>query len=116
MISETATSGNFDGIVSITDSMGVVLVDQDSGTDEVVTFFPPATGIYTVTVRRFGTTSGNFNLVVNTATGSPLLTTDLNLLIFRSDTGFYVGTTGLTSNNLANNRPVEIGSLVRPGE
>ena len=79
MISETATSGNFDGIVSITDSMGVVLVDQDLGTDEVVTFFPPATGNYTVTFRRFGTTSGNFNLVVNTATGSPLLTTDLNL-------------------------------------
>ena len=114
VISETATSGNFDGIVSITDSMGVVLVDQDSGTDEVVTFFPPATGTYTVTVRRFGTTSGNFNLVVNTATGSPLLTTDLNLLIFRLDTGFYVGTTGLTSNNLASNRPVELGSLIRP--
>ena len=114
VIQETATSGNFDGIVSITDSMGTVIVDQDTGTDEVVTFFPPATGTYTVTVRQFGTTTGNFNLVVNTASGTPLLTTDLNLLIFRADTGAYVSTTGLTSNNFANNRPVELGTLVRP--
>ncbi len=65
-------------------------------------------------MRQFGATAGNFNLVVNTANGTPLLTSDFNLLIFRADTGAYVSTTGLTSNNLANNRPVELGTLVRP--
>ncbi len=44
VIQETATSGDFDGIVSITDSNGTVIVDQDTGTDEVVTFLPPSDG------------------------------------------------------------------------
>ncbi len=114
VISETATSGNFDGIVSIIDSNGTTIVDQDTGTDEVVNFFPPATGTYTVSVRQFGTTTGNFNLTVNTAAGNPLLSTDINVLAFRLDTGAYVPDASLKSNNYANNRPVELGNVVRP--
>ncbi len=114
VIKETATSGNFDGIVSIIDSNNVTIVDQDTGTDEVVTFFPPVSGQYRIAVRRFGTTSGSFTLTVNTASGGPLLTTDLNMLAFRVDTGAYVPGASLTSNNYANNRPVELGTVVRP--
>ncbi len=40
VVQETATSGDFDGIVTITDSMGTVIVDQDAGIDEVVDLLP----------------------------------------------------------------------------
>lgn len=114
VITETATSGNFDGIVSIIDSNNVTIVDQDTGTDEVVTFFPPVSGQYKIAVRRFGTTTGSFTITINTATGSPSVTTDLNMLAFRVDNGAYVPASSLTSNNIANNRPVELGTVVRP--
>lgn len=114
VITETATSGNFDGIVSVIDANNVTIVDQDTGTDETVTFFPPTSGQYKIAVRRFGTTSGSYSLTVNTANGSPSVTTDLNMLAFRADNGAYVGASSLTSNNIANNRPVELGSVVRP--
>ena len=108
------TSPGLDAIVSVIDPNGVTIVDQDTGLDEVVTFFPPVTGNYRVRVRQFGTTTGPFNIKVNTATGSPLLSTDLNVLAFRVDTGAYVPTASLTSNNYANNRPVENGTVARP--
>ncbi len=114
VVSETATSGNFDGIVSIIDSNANIIVDQDTGTDEVVTFFSPTTEQYSIRVRRFSTTTGNFDLVINTANGTPLLSTDLNLLVFRADTGAYISSSSLTSNNYANNRPVELGTVARP--
>ncbi len=115
IITETATGGGLDGIVSIIDdATGTVIVDQDTGTDEVVTFFPPTTAKYNISVRRYGTTTGTFDLKINTASGSPSLSTDLNLLVFRADTGAYIGSSSLTSNNYANNRPVELGTVVRP--
>lgn len=110
VISETATSGNFDGIVSIIDPNGVTIIDQDSGTDEQVQFFPPVSGQYKVAVRRFGTTSGNFRLDVNTSSGGMAITTDINMLAFRVDNGAYVPASSLTTNNFANNRPVELGA------
>ncbi len=115
VISEMATgSPQVDGIVSIIDPNGVTIVDQDTGIDEVVTFFPPASGTYTVSVRRFGTTTGTFSLTVNTASGMPLLSSDFNVLAFRVDNGAYVPGGSLTSNNYANNRPVELGTVARP--
>ncbi len=109
VIQETATSGNFDGIVTITDPNGKVIVNQDTGTDEVVTLYAPISGQYTITVTAFSTTTGNFNLTVNTTAQAGVITTDLNLLVFRADTGAYLGANSLTTNNIANNRPVELG-------
>jgi len=114
VIQETATSGNFDGIVSIFDSSNNLIVSQDTGTDETVTFYPPVTDQYHITVAPFSTTSGNFTLTINTANGVAGVTTDLNLLVFRADTGAYISTRSLTTNNLANNRPVELGSIASP--
>jgi len=114
VIQETATSGNFDGIVSIFDAANNLIVSQDTGTDEVVNFYPPTTGQYHITITAFGGTTGNFNLVINTAAGSVGVTTDLNLLVFRADTGAYIAARSLVSNNLANNRPVELGSIASP--
>ncbi len=110
VIQETATSGNFDGIVTITDPSGNVVVTQDTGTDEVITFFAPASGNFTVTVAPYSTTTGNFTLVVNRTDATLLLTTDLNLLVFDPN-GNYLATKSLTTNNFANNRPVELGTV-----
>jgi len=114
VIQETATSGNFDGIVSIYDAANNLIVNQDTGTNETVTFYPPTSGQYHITITAYSTTAGNFNLVINTAAGSAGVTTDLNLLVFRADTGAYLSTMSLASNNLANNRPVELGSIASP--
>ena len=115
VITETATSGDFDGIVSIVDSAGNVIVSQDTGTDEAVTFFAPTTGAYTIRVAPFvltnGTpTAGNYSLTINTTNATGILTTDLNLLVFDAN-GNYIATRSLTTNNIANNRPVELGRV-----
>src|SRR5262249_47222074 len=110
----SATSGNFDGIVTIMDLANNVIVSQDTGTDEIVNFFAPATGQYKIQITAFGTTTGNFNLIVTQAQGSVGITTDLNLLAFRTD-GSYIASRSLTSNNLANNRPVELGIVRAAG-
>jgi len=114
VIQEAATSGNFDGIVTIMDPSNNTIVVQDTGTDETVTFFPPVSGQYRIIISAFGGTTGNFNLTVNTANGTPLITTDLNLLVFKASDGSYVASQSLTSNNVANNRPVELGTITRP--
>lgn len=114
VIKETATSGNIDGIVNIYDPSDTLIVSQDTGTDEVVQFYPPTSGQYRIVVTPFSTTTGAFTLTVNTADGVAGVTTDLNLLVFRADTGAYIETRSLTTNNLANNRPVELGSIASP--
>ncbi|HEX6833915.1 MAG TPA: S8 family serine peptidase, partial [Rudaea sp.] len=111
-IQETAISGNFDGIVTIRDSLGNIVVSQDTGTDETITFFAPTSGQFSITVDAFGGTTGDFHLAVMQGAGSGGVTTDLNLLAF-STSGAYISTRSLTTNNIANNRPVELG-VVRP--
>ncbi|MEO7916154.1 MAG: S8 family serine peptidase, partial [Dokdonella sp.] len=112
VIQETATAAtpSFDGIVDIYDPSNTLIVSQDTGTDEVVNFYPSVTGQYRIVVRAFSPTTGSFTLTVNTASGMAGVTTDLNLLVF-SPTGAYVASRSLTTNNLANNRPVELGSV-----
>jgi hypothetical protein len=114
VIQETATSGDFDGIVSIYDASNTLIVNQDTGTDETVQFYPPTSGQYRIVITPYSTTTGSFTLTVNTAEGTAGVTTDLNLLVFRADTGAYISTRSLTTNNLANNRPVELGSIASP--
>lgn len=113
VITETATSGDFDGIIDIVDPSGAVLFSQDTGTDEVVTFYAPVSGQYKIVVKAYSPTTGGYNLTVNTGVGT-VDTTDLNLLVFRADTGAYIATRSLTNNNLANNRPVESGIILSP--
>jgi hypothetical protein len=111
VIAEAATSGNIDAIINIYDSAGNLILNQDTGTDETVSFFPPVTDNYKIVVNRYQTTTGDFTFTVSTAAGSPGVTTDLNLLVFNASTGAYLGTRSLTSNNVATNRPIELGQF-----
>jgi subtilase family protein len=112
VITEKATSGDFDGIISVIDPNGNTLLTQDTGTDEVVTFFAPASGQFKIKVDRFASTAGSFTLDVNTANGTPLVTTDLNLLVFDVATGAFISSKSLTANNVASNRPVDVESIM----
>ncbi|HEX8076521.1 MAG TPA: S8 family serine peptidase, partial [Chthoniobacterales bacterium] len=114
VITEFATPQNmtedFDAIVRVTDPNGHVLVDQDTGVDEVVTFFAPVSGQYKITVHPFAAnppvcTQGNYHIRVNNASGVARITQDFNVLLFDMSGNFL---TGLTLNNIANNRPIEI--------
>lgn len=110
---DQASNSAIDVVVTITrNSDGAVIIRQDTGTDETVNFFPPTTDSYTVTVTGLSGSVGAFNIAIYTGNGQPLLTTDLNLLAFRADTGAYVAGSSLTTNNFANGRPVELGSAV----
>jgi hypothetical protein len=117
VIAETATptlpTDNFDGIIRITNSQGTVLVDQDTGVDEVVTFFAPATDNYTITVHPFAAsppvyTQGPFHIKINNATNVSGITQDFNCLFFDTAGNFI---TAYGTNAFINNRPYE---LVQP--
>jgi hypothetical protein len=109
-------SSPFDAVVDIyRQSDNRLIVHQDTGTDEVVNFFAPTAGNYIIRVSRFtAATSGSFDISIHTANGAPLITTDLNLLVFRADNGQFIASASLTENNLASNRPVEVGSVASP--
>jgi hypothetical protein len=109
VINVIATSGDFDAIVTLTDPSGTNVIVQDTGTDETVFYYAPISGQYKITISRFATTTGNFNITINTTATPGVMTTDLNLLVFRADTGAYLSTRSLTTDNIASNRPVELG-------
>ena len=81
VITEMATpatpADNFDAIVAVIDPNGKTIIDQDTGVDETVTFFPQISGNYTIHVHPYatpdpsGTTSvpthGPFSIKVNQA-------------------------------------------------
>lgn len=111
---------NFDAIVRVTDPNGHIVVDQDTTIDETVIFFAPVSGQYTITVHPFVDsttglpTQGSFNLKVFNATGTARITQDLNVLFFDMN-GKYLPDQSFTSNNIANNRPVEFAAPSFPG-
>jgi len=111
VMTEVATSGNFDGIVTIKDPSGTIIVVQDTGTDETVNFFPPVTGHYTVIITAFGGTTGSFDFNVYTG-DNPQITTDFNLLVFDM-AGNYLPGSSLVTNNYATNLPWEYGVTAR---
>jgi hypothetical protein len=112
-ITETATSGDLDGIVTIFDAANNIIVSQDTGADEIVSFFAPATGQYRIVVTPFAPTAGAFTLTVNRQLGTAGVTSDLNLLVF-STAGAFISARSLTTNNVVNNRPVELGQIASP--
>lgn len=114
VITEAATSGNFDAIINIFDSSNNLVLNQDTGTDETVTFYPIVSDQYHITVNRFSTTTGTFSIQVNTAPGVAGVTTDLNLLVFTA-AGAYVSSQSLTENNVVTNRPIELGQFAFGG-
>jgi len=113
VITEFAPAGDLDAIINIYDNAGNLVLNQDTGTDETVDFYPPTSGQYKIVVNRYSTTTGAFTFTVNTAEGSAGVTTDLNLLVF-STAGVYQSTRSLTANNLATNRPIELGQFNAP--
>jgi hypothetical protein len=116
VITEHATSGNFDAVIDIIDPNGNTVDHQDTGVDETVFFFPQISGQYQIKVSAFSSgpgmsTSGSFSIVLNTANGQQLVTTDLNLLVFDT-AGNYVSSKSLTANNLASNEPIELEAIM----
>ncbi|HEX8076846.1 MAG TPA: hypothetical protein VF511_03445, partial [Chthoniobacterales bacterium] len=115
MATHTTPIEDFDAIVRVTDPNGHVVLDQDTGVDETVTFFAPVSGQYTITVHPFYDsttglpTQGSFHIKVFNATGTARITQDLNILFFDMD-GKYLPDLSFTSNNIANNRPVEFAA------
>src|SRR4051812_12989264 len=101
---------NFDAIVAIRDQNGNTLVDQDTGTDEVVFFYAPTTGNYTVHVHPFAATPpaythGPYSVLVQTASNLSGITQDFNVLFFDTSGNFI---SALGTNSFIDNRPYEI--------
>ncbi len=99
----------FDAVVAIVDPNSQQLLRQDTGTDEEVFFFAPISGNYTVQVTSFNAgTNGTFDIFASTATGTPRITTDYNLLFFLTNGTFF---SAMSANNFASNQPLEIGAV-----
>ena len=81
-------------------------------------FFAPTAGTgYSISVDRFGSTTGTFAVDVyhaNGFVGGALVSTDINVLAFNSS-GAYVPGSSLISNNFATNQPIELAQIVRSG-
>ena len=116
VITVTAATGSpFDAIVTIKDPNGNTVVNaQDTGTDETVNLFPTVTGVYTITVASYTSSTavppvypaGAFNVNVYTGNNQKI-TTDYNLLVFDT-AGNYMANRSLIVNNLTNNVPYDI--------
>jgi len=109
VLTENATSGNYDAVVNILDPSNNVLVCQDTGVDETVRFVAPVSGSYKFQFGHFASTTGNFTFVLNQATFNQYVVSNWSLLAFRVDTGAYVSTSSLTANTLATNQPIQLG-------
>src|SRR5207253_2875544 len=116
MATPATPADNFDAIVAVIDPTSKTIIDQDTGVDETVTFFPQITGIYTLHVHPYATpvagglsvpTHGPFSIKVNRASATSTMTQDFNILYFDAN-GNYIPGQSLTTNNLINNRPIEL--------
>jgi hypothetical protein len=106
----TQMSGDFDAVVTIRDpSNAVVINEQDTTIDETIFFTPTQSGNYKITIAAFDNTTGDFTVsaFANSATG---VTTQYNVLFFRTDTGAFIS--AINSNALAVNQPVAFASAI----
>jgi hypothetical protein len=111
-LQQVATSGTLDGIVTITDPNGVVIVNaQDNAVDETVNFQATVTGTgYTCSIAGDSGTSGNFTLTLYTTTGYTGATIQSQIYLLVFDTlGNYLPNSSLTTNALATNEPLQLG-------
>lgn len=116
VITEMATSAtpadNFDAIIAVIDPNGNTIIDQDSGVDETVTFFPQISGNYTIHVHPYSTqgevpTRGPFSVKVNQANATSTITQGFNILYFDMN-GNYIPAQSLTTNAFITNRPIQL--------
>jgi hypothetical protein len=116
VITEMATpatpADNFDAIVAVIDPNGNTIIDQDTGVDETVTFFPQISGNYTLHIHPFSTeglvpTHGPFSVKVNQANATSTITQGFNILYFDS-AGNYIPDQSLTTNAFLTNRPIQL--------
>lgn len=108
-VSANPATPNFDSIIDLFAPDGSLVVSQDTGKDETLLIFLRQNGTYTVRVTQFGPqTGGMVDYSVAQASGSPLVTTDFNILFFRQN-GTFIGATG--EDNIQTNRPVEIAQV-----
>jgi hypothetical protein len=111
--SSTSNPGqDLDVVVTIISPDGSTLTQIDTGLSENFAFFAPQAGNYTLRVSGFGGDLGTFTITVNEGSGVASVTSDFNLLFFRTDTGAFLGS--VADNNLASNRPLELASLTFP--
>ena len=111
--STTAGPGNLDVVVTVIQPDGSTLQVVDTGAAELFSFFAPQSGAYTIRVQGFQGDTGPFVETISEGSGVSKVTSDFNLLFFRTDTGAYLGC--VCENNLATNRPIELpGTLVFP--
>ncbi|HEY8876688.1 MAG TPA: S8 family serine peptidase [Roseateles sp.] len=110
--STTGGPGNFDAVVTIIAPDGSVVETVDTGFAEKFTFFATQAGTYTVRVQGFGNDKGSFTVTVNQVSGTQRVTTDFNLLFFRTSNGAYLGS--VAENNIQTNRPLENVGLQFP--
>ncbi len=117
-LQERAVGSSFDGIVTVRDPAGNIIVNaQDTTVDENVRFFAPVTGAnYTITITAFGGTTGAYslNLFATTGFSGPGVITRISLLAFTT-AGGYVPGSSLTTNAYATNQPIQLGVTARSG-
>lgn len=109
-LSTTTPGATLDVVVTVFNPDGSTLQVVDTGNGENFGFFAPQSGNYTVRVSGFGGDQGTYTLSINEGSGVSAMTTDLNLLFFRTDTGAFLGS--IAENNLATNRPIELSGTI----
>jgi hypothetical protein len=109
-VAVTDPSDAADVVVTILDPSNVQILSQDTGFNEIVFFFAPVSGNYTVRVAPFaGAAASPYNVNAYTASGTGRITVDYNLLFFNATTGAFIRS--ISSNNFATNQPLEIASM-----
>ena len=120
VLSGTAQPGSAaDVILTIKDPNGTTLIDHyDNGTDDSRPFTATVAGTYTVTIDSFqnapNANNGKYNVDIYVAGPTTGVTNDINLLVFRVDTGAFISTSSLTANNIGSNVPQELGRTAPP--
>jgi len=116
--SDADAGSGVDSIVTIKDPSGNTVIDhQDTEVDEVARFFAPVTGgNYSVTINRYGSTTGALTVTLYATNGftGPAVKTRVSLLAFTT-AGAYVPGSSLTANALATNEPIQLGTTLRSG-
>ncbi|MDY0743010.1 hypothetical protein SNE35_00760 [Paucibacter sp. R3-3] len=103
--STTGGVGNFDAIVTVLAPDGSVVQTVDTGTSETFTFFTSQAGNYTIRTTGYNSDKGTVTVTVNNVAGTQRVTTDYNLLFFKTSNGAFLG--AASENNIASNRPLE---------
>lgn len=111
-LSSLSPGDALDVIVTVLQPDGSTLLTVDTGASENFRFFAPQAGNYTIRVTGYNGDQGTFTETINESSGALGVSSDFNLLFFRTTTGGYLGC--ICENNLASNRPIELGGLQFP--